>query len=154
LAIFIPSHVEPARVLAAPVERRLVGSVRRSRREVREERPLRSNGLLLVNPADAFVGEVASELIALLGPLRRLDWVRVADQRRVELIGLAADEAVEVVEALIGRPIIEGTSRTRLIVRNVVILAEPRARVAGLFQQLGERRTALRDDTAVTGVAG
>ena len=130
-----------------------MGSVRGAGREISHERAVRRDRLLLANPAHALVGEIAGELIAFLRRLRRLDRRRVADQRRIELVGLAADEAVEIVESLIGRPVVERTRRARLVIGHIVVLAEPRAGVARLFQKLGEGRAALGNDAAIARIA-
>ena len=131
-----------------------MGRVRRAGREIGKVRAVGSDGFLLANPRDAFVGKVDRELITLVGALGRVHGRRVADQRRVELIRLTADEAVEVIEALIRRPVVERTRRARLIVGNVVILSEPRARVAVLLEQFRDGCASFRDDATVAGEAG
>src|SRR5262245_14875665 len=122
--------------------------------EIREEWSPGRDRLLLANPANALIREVARELVAVFRPLRRLDRIRVANQRWIKLIGLTGDEAVEIVEALIGRPVPARTGGARLIVRHVVVLAEPRAGVSSLLQQLGDRRAALRNDSAIARIPG
>ena len=48
---------------------------------------------------DRVVGQVLGEVVALLGRARRLDRVVVVDEVGVALVGLAAEEAVEALEA-------------------------------------------------------
>src|SRR5262247_2417970 len=103
--VLVPSHVETAGVAPAPVERRLVWRMCSTGGEVGHERPRGCDRLLLADPADTLVSEIARELIALVRPLGWLDRLGVADERRIELISLAADEAVEVIEALVGGPV-------------------------------------------------
>src|SRR5262249_46784803 len=136
LAVPVPAHVEPAGVLAAPVERRLVRRMGRAGGEVGHERPRRGDGLLLAHPRAALVRQVARQLVALLWTLRRFHRRGVADQGGVELVRLAGDEAVEVIEALISRPVVERPGGACLVVRHVVVLAEPGAGIAVLLERL------------------
>ncbi len=91
---------------------------------------------------------------AVLVGLRRFDPFLVLDQRRMELVGVAADEAVEVVEAQAVGPAIERADEAGFPVGDVVVLAEPGVRVAVLAEHLGERRRRRRDDARVAGEAG
>ncbi len=127
----VPALVEPAPVLVGPLGRHVVRRVRGSRSEVHEERLVRHQGLLLLDVADGLVGEVLGQVITLLGCFGRLDRDRALVQRRVVLVGLAADEAVEVLEAAAGaRPVVERTHRARLPHRHLMALAELGGRVA------------------------
>ena len=128
--------------------------VRRAGREVAEERAVGGDGLLHLDPGDRVIGEVALELVTVLRPGWWFDRGGIADQRRVELIGLAGDEAVEIIEALVGRPVVERAGRAGLVVGHIVVLAPPPAGVAGLLEQFTHGGAALGDDAAVTGVPG
>ena len=99
LADRVPAGVEAALVLGAPLLRRVMRRVRRARREVHEERLVGHQGLLLTDPGDRLVGQVLGEVVALLRRLRRLDRRHAVVERRVVLVRLGADEAVEVLEA-------------------------------------------------------
>ena len=70
------------------------------------------------------------------------------------LAGVAADEAVEVLEAKAGRPQVERARLTGVPVGDVVILAVPSGVVAVLLQHLGERAATLRHERVVAGKAG
>src|SRR5262245_9397369 len=122
--------------------------------KIGKEGTIRRYRLLLMNPSDTFVRQIARELISFFRPFGRLDRIGVTDQRRIKLISLAGNKAVEVIEALISRPIVEWSSRTGLVVRHVVVLAKPSAGVSVLLEQFGECRAAFRDDAAIAGVAG
>ena len=75
--------------------------------------------------------------------------------RRVVLVRLAADEAVEVLEAAAARrPVVERAHRARLPDRHLVALAELRGRVAVQLQHLGERRARVRAHRVVAGRRG
>src|ERR1022692_3435805 len=79
---------------------------------------------------------------------------RAAEQIRLPLAGVAADEAIEVVEAHAGWPLIErpglaGRKRWR-----VVILAEPGGAIAVIPQDAADCRLVAGDDAVVTREAG
>src|SRR5262245_50256866 len=92
-------------------------------RKVDEERLVGRSGLLLPNPTDRFLGDGLGEM-PLGVVVRHLDRGGVLEERREPLVGLAALEAVEVVEALAGRPAIVGAAGAQLVVWGVVPLAE------------------------------
>ena len=77
----------------------VVRGVRRARRVVDEERLVGHQRLLLADPVDGVVGHVLGEVVALLGRPVGLDRHGVLVDRRRVLVRLAADEAVEVLEA-------------------------------------------------------
>ena len=152
LAQLVPALVELALVLRRPLRPHVMWRVCRSRREVDEERLVAHQRLLLTDPVDRFVGHVLGEVVALLGRLLRLDRGRPLVDRRVVLVRLAADEAVEVLEPPAARrPRVEGPHRARLPHRNLVALPELRRRVAVQLQRLGERRAGVRADRVVAG---
>src|SRR6186713_3630250 len=106
-------------------------SVRRARCEVHEERLVGHERLLLARPLDRLVGHVLGEVVALLRRLLRLYRRRALVDRRVVLVRLAADEAVEVLEAAAAaRPGVERAHRARLPDRHLVALAELCGRIA------------------------
>ena len=98
LALLVPAVVELALELVDPVLRGVVRRVGGAGRVVGEERLVRRHGLLHPDPADRLVGQVAVEVVVgdVMG---RLDRSRVLEDRRRPLVGVAADEAVEVFEA-------------------------------------------------------
>ena len=110
LAVLVPTAVELALELRDPVLRHVMRSMRGAGGEVREERLVRRQRLLAPDPLDRLVRHVGREVVVRV--VRRLHLDRaVVDQRR-PLIGLAADEAVELVESGMRGPAIE-RSRTR-----------------------------------------
>ena len=84
----------------------------------------------------------------------RVDLRRVAEEVRPPLVRVAADEAVEVVEAHAGRPLGERPDLAGLIARRVVVLAEPARRVAVVAQDTADGRVVRADDAVVAGEAG
>ena len=124
-------------------------------REVDEERLVGHQRLLLADPADRLVGHVLGEVVALLRGLALLHRRRAFVDRRIPLVGLAADEAVEVLEsAAAGGPLVEGPQRARLPDRHLVALAELRRRVAIELERHRERRLVLRQHRGVAGRRG
>ena len=69
----------------------------------------------------------------------RKDLGVIAEQVGRPLVGLAAHEAVEVLEAHADRPLVERPGHAVLIGRRVVILAEPRRGVAVVLEDLADR---------------
>ena len=118
-------------------------------REVHEERLVGHQGLLLPHPGDGAVGEILGQRVALLGRLRRLDRRGALVQPGVVLVGLATDEAVEVLEAGSGRPLVERARGRHLPHGHLVALAELRGRIAVELQGFGDRRLLLGPDAAV-----
>src|SRR5262245_51007158 len=123
-------------------------------REINEEWPGRGDRLLSAHPVDAVVGDVPRQVVALLGLARYWYGARAPVQAGKELVGFAADEAVEVVEAPARRPVVEGPRLAGLVVGDVVVFAPPAGGVTVLVQKLGDRRAALRDDPVVAGEPG
>ena len=62
---------------------------------------------MVTQPVDAVLGEILAQVVFLI--VRRLDLVGILDQPRLPLRRLAGKEAVEIVEAVPGRPAIEWT---------------------------------------------
>ena len=81
--------------------------------------------------------------------LEGVDGGRIAEQVRLPLAGVAADEAIEIIEAHSVRPLIEGPGLARLVRGRVVVLAEPRCRVPVLLQDCADGALLNRDDRVV-----
>src|ERR1700754_4268694 len=75
----------------------------------------------------------------------------VLDQRRIPLVGLAADEAVKAVIAEAQRPVLAVGADVERIDGHVVVLAHPERAPTGVTEHRRDRRVLGRD---VTGVAG
>ena len=129
--------------------------VRRTGREVDEERLVRHQRLLLADPAHTVVREILGEVVALLRGRRRLDRCRAVVQRRIPLVVLAADESVELLEpATTRRPRVERAHRRGLPHRHLVALAELRRRVAVQLQRHRQRCLGVRTQGALAGSRG
>ncbi len=150
LAHVVPALVELALILVGPFPGHVMRRVRGARREVRKERLVGHERLLLADPLDCFVGHVLGEVIALFGGLFRLDGSGAFINGGVVLVGLAADEAVEVLEPpAAGGPGIERTHGTRLPDRHLMALAELRRRVTVELQRPGDRRDGVGHERAL-----
>ena len=121
----VPAAGELAGVLVRPFQRHVVRGVGGAGREIDEERLVRGQRLLGPDPVDGVVGQVLGEVVTLLRGLLRFDRRRSLVQRRVVLVVLPADEAVEVLEpAAAGRPGVERADRGGLPRRHLMALAE------------------------------
>ena len=148
----VPALVEPALVAVAERRRDVMRRVGGPRRVVHEERLVRHQRLLLADPGHGPIGHVLAEVVALLGRLRRLDGGRAVVDRRVVLVGLAADEAVEVLEAAArAGPGVERAQRAGLPDRDLVALAELGGRVAVEAERQRQRRAVVGAQGAVAG---
>ena len=116
---------------------------------INEERFVGRDLLELFHVLDCIVGHRRGQIPTGL-PLKRIDGRRVAEQVRLPLAGVAADEPVEILEAHADRPLIERPGLARLIEGRVVILAEPRGRVPVLLENLTDRSAIPLDDRVVT----
>ena len=117
--------------------------VRCARCEVGEEGPVRRERLLVADPGDSLVGHVGQEVVVrVLGQFDRV--CPVVDERR-PLVGLTAQEPVELVEALPAGPAVERTRDAGLPGGELVPLSEGRRAVAVQPQHLGERSHAAGD---------
>ncbi len=70
------------------------------------------------------------------------------------LVGLAAHEAVEIVEPHPVRPLVEWAGRTVLVARGIVVLAKPGCRVAILLEDRADGGVVDADDAVVARIAG
>ena len=143
--IGVPPVIELALVLVGPLLHDVVWSVQTPAGPVHEERLVGLERLMAMEPADGVVGQVLAEVVALLWALRRGDDRGVADQVWLELRCLSGEEAVEVLEAVSRRPVVEWSRSRRLQGRGVVPLPKGRGGVAVVLQHLGGQRTALGD---------
>ena len=116
---------------------------------VDEERLVGRDLLELLHVLDRVVSHRGGEIPTGM-PLEGVDGRRVAEQVRLPLAGVAADEAVEIIEAHPDGPLIEWPGLARLVKGRVVVLAEPRGRVPVLLEDLADRAGILPDNRIVT----
>jgi len=139
--------------LVDPFRRRVVRRVSAARHVIHEERLLRIERVDPPHPVDGVVGHGGGEVPARLADIG-VDGSGVAEQVRLPLARVAADEAVEIVEPHAGRPLVERAGLARLERRRVVVLAEPGRAVAVLFQDLADRCRIAADEAVIAGIAG
>jgi hypothetical protein len=94
LAERVPACVELALVLVDPVFGNVMRRVRRARREVHEKWLVGHERLLLPHPPHRLVRHVLREVVAVFGTLARLHQGCALVDRRIPLVGLAAEETV------------------------------------------------------------
>ena len=109
LAERVPALVEQVQVadFLDPLRRGVVRRVRAAGHVVAEERLVGGEVVELIQPVDGFVGHGGGEVPAGLADVR-INRGGVAEQIGLPLAGIAADEAVEVLEAHADRPLVEG----------------------------------------------
>ena len=129
LAHLVPALRELAFVLRGIGLGRVMRSVRRAGGEVHVERLVGRERLLRVHPGQRLIGHVGREVIARRFHVR-IHARRAVIDHRVPLVGLAADEAVELVESRAGRPAVVRTGHGAFPGRRFVVLAERRRAVA------------------------
>src|SRR6185503_11602086 len=93
------------------------------------------------------IGEILREMVLTLLRLRWVDEVVVLDEIGVPVVRLAAEEAVEPVEAFLKRPFRSASAARDVFGRDVVILPQPERAVPVVLQYLTDRR-ALRGQAA------
>ena len=154
LAQLFPALIEQVHVadLLDPLWRGLVRCVRAAGHVIEEEWLVWRGVIQPLQVVDRVVGHVGDEVVAGVSDPRK-DLCRVAEEKRRPLVGLAPHEAVEVIEPHPARPLVKGPRRTYLIAGRVVVLAEPRRRVAVLLQDRTDGGTLRPDDGVVPRVS-
>jgi hypothetical protein len=121
-------------------------------RNTHEEGLFWSSRVLRANPVDGPIRQIVDEDV-----VRIAEWqqhrCRVLEQRRMKLVRIAAEEAVEVLEAQTSGPLIKWPSRTLHPLWNEVVLAEPRCVVTVVYENVADRTGTLGHDRSVTRVS-
>ncbi len=118
-------------------------------RVVHEERLVGRHRLLRLHPVDRLVCHIYGKMIVL-----HFRWINLGDaviDQRIPLIRLAPDEAVELVETLMGGPAVEGARDAGLPSCGLMPFAERTSAVAIESEHFSQGRDAVRD---LPGVAG
>ena len=153
VAVGVPAVVEHAGVLVRPLLGDVVGRMRGAEAEVQVERLVGIDLLGVGDELDGLVDQVLGEVVALLGRGRRLDLVVVVDQLGIPLARVAAEEAVEALEASRQWPAVVRPRRGLLVAGGQVPLADHERVVAVPHQHLGEQAVLEREDSVVTGIS-
>ena len=143
----VPAVVEHPAVLGDPLLRDLVRGVGGPGREVHEERLVGRDRVLRAHPRDCLVRHVGGEVVARV--VRRFDLFRAVPDLRRPLVGLAADEAVELLEPGVRGPAVERALDADLPGRGLVVLPERGGVVPIHAEDLGERGDVLRPHAGV-----
>ena len=155
VAKIVPALVEQVHVadLLDPLRRRVMRRVRAAGHVIDEERLLRCERVDAIYVGDRFVRHRGGEIPAGLADIG-IDRRHVPEEVRLPLAGVAADEAVEILEAHADRPLVEGPVLARLKCRRVVVLAEPGRAITVVLEDPTDGRLVTRNDRIIAGVAG
>ena len=134
----VPPLVERSPVPGAPVLGRLVGRVAGAHRQVQHEALVRLHVAEVGDELDRPVGQIGAEVVAGRGRAGRGDPVVVVGEGRLELVGLAAEEAVEALEPAPERPRRTRRPEVEVLVGGEVPLADGVGRVPVGHGELGE----------------
>ncbi|CAB4835019.1 unannotated protein [freshwater metagenome] len=93
---------------------------------------------MIAQVADRVVDEVLGQVVAVCDRSRRVDVFVAAHELGMELVGLAAQEAVEAVEPSGQRPVVERPGGGALVARREMPLAHHEGREAVRTQHLGD----------------
>ena len=99
---------------------------------------------------EGLVSQILGEVIALL---RRYGWsmnLLSSTRSGIPLVGLAAEEAVEAIEPLLQRPLLARRAGGDVLLRHVVVLAQPEGAPAVILEELRHRRALERDASVRT----
>src|SRR5689334_10004300 len=107
---------------------------------------------MLTQPADCVVGKVFAQMIIVVatGGGGMPDVGRVAHKLRFPLRCFAAEKAVEILEAITRRPVIERSGGTRLLGRGIMPLPPSSGAVPVILENLGDGGAALRHNAHIT----
>ena len=153
LPVGVPPIVEHARVPVRPFLRHVMRGVRGTEAQMQVEGLGGVDLLGVGDELDRLVHQVLAEVVPLLRGARRLHLVVVVHQIRIPLAGVAAEEAVEALEAAPQRPPVERARGRLLVARRQVVLPDHEGAVAVLDQHLGQEAVLERDDAVVPGIA-
>ncbi len=145
----VPALVELSLVLVRPLLGNMMWCMDGAGGVIHEERLVRCHRLLSFHPVDRLVGHVDGEMVIL--HWRRIDLGHTVVDERIPLIGFAPDEAVELVETLVGGPAVEWARHAGLPGGRLVPLAERTGAVTVESEHFSQWRNAVRN---LPGVAG
>ncbi len=120
----------------------MVRSVGGTRGEIDEERLVRRERFLELHPRNGLVSHVRHEIVAFV--VRCGDSSHPVIDRGIPLVGLAAEETVELVESRTGRPAIGRPGDADLPRRRFMVLAEEAGAVTVQAQHLRQRCDVVR----------
>ena len=150
LAHLVPALCEFPLVLVAVLLGSVMRRVRGTGGEVHHERLVRREALLGVHPRQGLIRHVVGEVVAR-GLNIGVHTGHAIIYHGMPLVGLPADEAIELVEATAGGPAVEGSGNGTLPGRCLVVLAERTGAVTVEAQHFGHGGDALRTNAGVTG---
>jgi hypothetical protein len=120
-------------------------------RNTHEEGLFWSSRVLRANPVDGPIRQIVDEDVVRIAEWRQ-HRCRVLEQRRMKLVRIAAEEAVEVLEAQTSGPLIKWPSWTLHPLWNEVVLAKPRCVVTVVYENVADGTGTLGHNRSVAGV--
>ena len=144
LPVSVPAVVKLSFVFIRPLRPDVVRAVDGTGCPIHDEGFVGRVGLTVVEPGERLIGHVHGEVVFLV--MRRLDGVEVFDEAWLPLRGLPGEEAVEVIEAVAGRPAVHRTHGGGLGGGGVVPFAEGGGLVAVVAEDFREGGGLVGDD--------
>ncbi len=151
LTVLVPAHVELTFESIDPLLGCLQWGVGGAGSVIHKNWPVGRQGFLLQNPGAGVVGEILVEGVVGFATRRwdHADGLRVLCEFGVPLIGFSADEAVEVVEALMGGPMIVRAGVCGFCVRDEMPLADASGCVPIFAKHLRDEGCGLWDGAGI-----
>ena len=131
----------------------MVWFVRARGREIEQVGFFGREGLLGMEPRDGLRGDIAGEVIARLRRRGRLNGGSAAPEQGFPLAGFAHHQAIKVLKAHLGGPMVEGPDLADLKAGCIVPFAKEGGAVAVLLQDLGDCGGRLGPKAVVAGKA-
>ena len=139
LADDIPTLVVTTLVLVEVCLGCLVRGMGCPKRNIGEERPIRSNTLAVAEHQQQLIDHVFAQVVPLFSRSRWFGLVIVDHQLRVKLVGLTFEESVETIEASGQRPLVERASGGDVLGRRQVPLPHAVGAVSLGLEHFGNR---------------
>src|SRR5580704_7406336 len=149
LAQLLIAHVKLAFELRDPFLRRLMRRMGASGYVIQEKLLVRRRRVQTSHILDRLVRQICGEVIAGLADPRKYRGV-IAIKVGCPLIGLATEEAVEILKAHPRRPLVEWTGSTILVYWGVVVFAKPGGRITVVLQDFADGGAILAYQRIVT----
>ena len=92
-------------------------------------------------------------MVTVLRPIGLFDEVIILDQIGKPIVGLAAKKAVKSIKTLLKRPFCPARTGSHILLRHIVVLADPEGAVAVIPKDIGNRRHLIRQTPVGTGKA-
>ncbi len=137
----VPALIKLSTILFDPFFRSVMGSMRSPGSEIREERLVRRQRLLVADPLDRLIGEVGHQMVIRI--VRKFDPGHPVIEAWRPLVGFTTDESVELVEARARWPAVCRSGRTHFPCRCFMRFSKRRCAVAVQAKHFGKGSDAI-----------